>query len=184
MKYNYIFTITFLISISSISSVYADDTLKLDTTLEHDFNNYYNFPKETELTLTGDHEMCPSNDCKMIFDRHVDAFIGTGITLNVENDQMTLNGYFKLTGSGEDKGIIGLLFRCEQSEVRENAESGTTKYICPKGSGSFLPEDESLGAYDYDYSASFELPSSHFIFNGTSTGTNGGNQHDCILFDC
>jgi hypothetical protein len=174
----------FLFSISFILSVHAEDTLKIDTKLIHDFDNYYNFPKETDLTLTGNHEMCPNNDCKMIFDRYVDAFIGTGITLHVENDQMTLNGYFKLTGSGQDKWIIGLLFQCDQPNIIKNAETGTTKYFCDKGNGSFLPEDESLGAYNYDYSALFELPSRKFILNGTSTGTSGGNQHDCILFNC
>jgi len=42
--------------------------------------------------------MCPKNDCKMIFDKYVDAFIGTGVTLNAKPNNMTLNGYLKLTG--------------------------------------------------------------------------------------
>ncbi len=59
-----------------------------------------------------------------------------------------------------------------------------TRHVCDDGSGSFMPEDISLGDYNYDFTASFELPSRHFIFNGTSTGTTGGDQHDCILFNC
>ena len=132
------------------------------------------------------HEMCPSNNCKIIFDKYVDEFIGSGVVLTTEpnKNKMTLNGYFRLTGGEDDKCIciIGLLFECE-THTETNEKLGTTKYVCG-GSGSFIPEDESKGAYNYDYTASFELPSKHFIFNGTSTGTTGGSQHDCILFDC
>jgi len=169
VKYYY-FIITFLIALINIPSAFGEDRLKIDTILTHDFDTYYNFPKQTPLILTGNHDICPSNNCKMIFDKYVDAFIGTGVTLNVEPNKMTLNGYLKLKGA-EDKGIMGLLFKCEPIDIEKNAKLGTTEYVCPKGSGSFLPEDESLGAYNYDFSASFELPSRHFIFKGTNTGT-------------
>jgi len=152
-----------------VNFVYAEDTLKIDTILKHDFDTYYNFPKQTQLILSGNHDICSSNDCKMIYDKHVEAFIDSGVILNMEPNKMTLNGYFKLAGD-EDKGIIGLLFQCEP-DTETNAELGTTKYVCLEGSGSFLPEDELLGAYNYDFTASFELPSRQFMFNGTNTGT-------------
>jgi len=63
MKYSYFVAIAFLISIVSIPNVFAEGTLKIDTMLEHDFDNYYNFPKQTPLILSGNHDICPSNDC-------------------------------------------------------------------------------------------------------------------------
>jgi len=172
MKYYY-FVIPSLIVLINVPNVVGEDTLKIDTILDHDFDTHYNFPKQTQLDLTGNHDMCPSNDCKMIYDKSVEEFIGTGITLNAEPNKMTVNGWFKLKGA-EDKWIIGLLFKCEPIDIEKNAKLGTTKYVCNGGSGSFLPEDESLGAYNYDFSASFELPSRHFILNGTNTATTGG----------
>ena len=171
MKYYY-FVIASLIVLINVPNAFGEDTLKIDTILSHDFDNYYNFPKQTPLVLTGNHDMCPGNDCKMIFDKYVDAYIGTGITLNVEPNNMTLNVYFKLKGSGEDKWIIGLLFKCEPIDIEKNAKVGTTKYVCNRDSGWFIPEEREI-QYNYDYSASFELPSRHFIFNGTNTGTIG-----------
>src|SRR5687768_5984663 len=131
----YYFVISILVILINTPNVFAEDTLKIDTTLTHDFDNYYNFPKQTELILTGNHDMCPSNDCKLVFDKYVDAFIGTGITLEVDPSKMILNGYFKLTGSGEDKWILGLLFKCEPIDMEKNAKMGTTMYVCNEGSG-------------------------------------------------
>jgi len=173
MKYSYFFGILFLLSIIGFPNVFAEDTLKIDTILKHDFDTYYKFPKQTELILSGNHDMCPKNDCKMVFDKYVDAYIGTGVTLNALPNNMTMNGYLKLTGSGKDNSIMGLTFKCEPINVEENAKLGTTKYICPKGSGWIIPENKDV-EYDYDYSASFELPSGHFILNGTNSGTSGG----------
>jgi len=168
MKYYFFIIVLSLLTI--FPKVLAEDTLKIDTILTHDFDTYYEFPKQTQLILSGNHDMCPSNDCKMIYDKYVEEFIGSGLILNVEPNKMTLNGYFKLAG-GEYKGIMGLLFKCEPIDTGTNAELGTTKYVCYEGSGSFLPEDELLGSYNYDFTASFELPSRHFMFNATNTGT-------------
>jgi len=189
MRYSIGIVISIFLFLVNIPNAFAEDTLQIDTKLKHspdNIDNYYTFPKQTQLILSGNHEMCPSNNCKIIFDKYVDEFIGSGVVLTTEpnKNKMTLNGYFRLTGGEDDKCIciIGLLFECE-THTETNEKLGTTKYVCG-GSGSFIPEDESKGAYNYDYTASFELPSKHFIFNGTSTGTTGGSQHDCILFDC
>ena len=186
LKNRYYFGITFVIFLMNIPNAFAEDTLQIDTKLKHspdDIDNYYTFPKQTQLILSGNHEMCPSNNCKIIFDKYVDKFIGSGVVLTTEPNKMNLHGYFRLTG-GEDKCIciIGLLFECD-THTETNSKLGTTRYVC-EGSGSFMPEDISLGDYNYDFTASFELPSKHFIFNGTNTRTTGGDQHDCILFDC
>ena len=98
MKFYYVFVIVVLIFLINIPNALAEDTLKIDTILRHDFNTFYNFPKQTPLILSGNHDMCPNDDCKMIFDKYVDAFIGTGVTLNAKPNNMTLNGYLKLTG--------------------------------------------------------------------------------------
>ena len=95
------------------ASVLAEDTLKIDTILKHDFNTYYNFHKQTPLILSGNNKICPNNDLKMILDKCVDTFTGTGLTLNMEPNKMTSDGYLKLTGSGEDKCIVELLFICK-----------------------------------------------------------------------
>jgi hypothetical protein len=170
MKYYYIFGIILLLTIIGIPAVFAEDTLKIDTILKHDFDNYYNFPKQTPLILSGNHDMCPSNDCKMIFDKAVDDYMDGGVTLKLEPNKMTVNGYLKLAGSGYGPAIISTLFECESINVEKNTKLGTTKYICPEGSGWFIPAENQDIQYNYDYSASFELPSGHFTLNGTNRG--------------
>lgn len=93
--------------------------LKIDSILTHDFDTYYNFPKQTPLILSGNHEICLSNDCKMIYDKSVDDYGCGGVTLNVESNKMILNGFFKLTGSGY-KGILGLTFQCEPIDTKNH----------------------------------------------------------------
>lgn len=171
MKFYYFSVIVVLIFLINIPNVLAEDTLKIDTILRHDFNTVYNLPKQTPLILLGNHDMCPNNDCKMIFDKYGNESNETGVTLNAEPNNMTLNGYLKFTGSGEDKGIVELFFTCNPINIEKNPKPGTTKYICPQGDGNFVPENEQLGLYDYHFTASFELPSRHFIFNGIYTGT-------------
>ena len=171
MKFYYVFVIVVLIFLINIPNALAEDTLKIDTILRHDFNTFYNFPKQTPLILSGNHDMCPNDDCKMIFDKYSDESTGTGVTLTAEPNKMTLNGYLKLTGSGEDKWIVELFFTCNPINIEKNPKLGTTKYICPEGDGNFVPENEQLGLFDYYFTASFELPSRHFIFNGIYTGT-------------
>jgi len=170
MKYYCVFCIAFLVFLINIPNVFAEDTLKIDSILTHDFDTYYNFPKQTPLILSGNHEVCPGNDCKMIYDKSVDDYGFGGVVLNVEPNKMTMNGFFKLTGSGY-KGIMGLTFQCEPIDTK-TTDVGTTKYVCNGSNGNITPvNEESCCAYSYDFTASFELPSRHFIFNGTHTGT-------------
>jgi hypothetical protein len=171
MKFYYVFIIAVVILLFNIHSILAYDTLKIDTILRHDSNTVYNFPKQIPLILSGNHDMCPKKDCKLILDNYVHESTGDGVTLNAEPNNMTLNGYIKLTGSGNDKGILDLLFTCNAINTEKNPKLGTTTYICHEGDGNFVPENEQLGVFDYVFTASFELPSGHFVFNGTYTGT-------------
>jgi len=188
--YHFGFGITFLIALINIPIAFGqedvEDTLKIDTILKQGVETYYVFPKQTPLTLTGEQEMCPSNNCKMIFDKSIEDFGSDGISLSLvpENNTMNVFGYLKLKG-GADKGVLDIGFECDISNIEKNAKLGTTKYVCSDASGWFIPEDIDK-QYNYDYSASFELPSRHFILNGTSTGVlrGTGSGHDCILFDC
>lgn len=100
--------------------------------------------------------MCPSNDCKIIYDKSDDEYGFGGVTLKVEPNKMTINGFFKLTGSGH-KGVIGLTFQCEPIDTK-TTDGETTKYVCNGGSGNITPVDEvSCCPYYYDFTASFEL---------------------------
>jgi hypothetical protein len=169
VKYYY-FIIAFVVALINVPNAFAEDTLKIDTILDHDFDTYYNFPKQTPLILTGNHDMCPSNDCKMIYDKSVDDYGFGGVTLNVEPNKMTMNGFFKLTGSGY-KGILGLTFQCESIDTK-TTDVGTTKHVCNGSNGDITPvNEESCCAYYFDFTASFELPSRHFMLNATHTGT-------------
>lgn len=148
----------------NLPNVFAQGSLKIDIILEHDFNNYYDFPQETNLYFEGNNDICPINKCVMMHDKE-DLMAPT---FHVENIKMTLNGAFRLEG-GRDVGQMEFDFTCEPNQVQKNPSIGTTKYTCSGGSGSFIPEKNAL--YNYDFSASFDLPSRHFVFNGTNTGT-------------
>lgn len=87
MKFYYFFVIVVLIFLANIPNVLAEDTLKIDTILRHDFNTVYNLPKQTPLILLGNHDICPNNDCKMIFDKYVNESNETGVTLNAESNK-------------------------------------------------------------------------------------------------
>ncbi len=170
MRYAYVFGIASLVFLINIPNVFAEDTFKIDSILTHDFDTYYNFPKQTPLILSGNHEMCLSNDCKMIYDKPVDDYGFGGVTSNVESNKMILNGFFKLTGSGY-KGILGLTFQCESIDTK-TTDVGTTKYVCNGSNGNITPVDEqNCCAYYYDFTALFELPLRHFMLNATHTGT-------------
>ena len=153
-----------LICLINLPNVFAQGSLKMDLILEHDFNNYYNFPQDTNLYFEGNNDICPINKCVMMYDEG--DFMAP--TFRVEDNNMTLNGAFRLEGS-RDAGIMDFVFTCEPNEIQENPGIGTTKYTCNGGSGSFIPERKAL--CNYDFSASFDLPSRHFVFNGTNTGT-------------
>lgn len=60
-------------------NVFAQGSLKMDLILEHDFNNYYNFPQDTNLYFEGNNDICPINKCVMMYDEGIVLLIVVGM---------------------------------------------------------------------------------------------------------
>jgi hypothetical protein len=60
---------------------------------------------------------------------------------------------------------VDLFFMCTFDDIQENLKNGTTKYPCSDQYATGVTRTFNHTAYPYIFSASFELPSRHFVLN-------------------
>ena len=158
------------------TSASTKDSFSIDVNLlkynQSNQKNLYIIPGNYNLNLSGSTLVCPSNDCETEF-KHL-AF-----TLDEKGEFMDLIGDFKLIDnksngqlSPKEKNLVeqmSLQFPCQLSSIQKDAENGITKYICSdkvEDDGNIFRKYNST-QYRYKFTASFELPSRHYILNAT-----------------
>jgi len=155
-------------------------TLRIEATMEEDkrlSGEFYNFPKDGIFEINNS-KTCPSNQCKFILEMESDP-----IRLLFTDKYMMLSGDYRLQDNitnghftpKKQKLVeeMGFHSQCYFDDIQENLKNGTTKYICSGKHDEFA--GTAMGAhafrhfndtwYPYTFSASFELPSRHFVFN-------------------
>jgi hypothetical protein len=157
-------------------------TLRIEGIMVESFliPGFYYFPKDVIFEINNSKTICPSNQCKFIDDMERDR-----IHLLFTEDYMLLSGNYRLQDNitnghftpKKQKLVENMGFHslCYFDDIQEDLKNGTTKYICSgkydefKGTamGAHAVRNFNKAWYPYTFSASFELPSRHFVLNAT-----------------
>ena len=182
-EFSIIFALVGLIVLLSLNqgSVFGldtvNDTFNIDTILS---KNPYAFTDNDPLDLSNSDIVCPSNNCKTI-----PEFAGFAVlTIDEGASFMAMNGFFNLVddmsngklGPKKQKLIeqMDFGFTCSFSDIREDPKNKTTKYICSRPDRDYFDIERKFNStkYIYRFTASFELPSRHFVLNATEAHEN------------
>ena len=137
----------------------------------------YDFPEDGIFEISNDSKICPSNECKLIPNNKITSSpTGMFLAFSEEGNAMTLGGYYRLQDDITNNHFtpkkqklvedVNFLFLCTFDDIQENLENGTTKYLCSDEYAIFgANRSFNNTAYPYIFSASFELPSRHFVLN-------------------
>ena len=138
----------------------------------------YGFPKDGVFEISNNSKICPSNQCELIPNTRVVTSTPTGMFLAFSEDgnAMTLAGYYRLQDDitnghftpKKQKLVedVSFLFLCTFDDIQEDLENGTTKYLCSDQHAIFgATRTFNHTTYPYTFSASFELPSRHYVLN-------------------
>lgn len=154
-------------------------TIRVEGTLEEDVNSYY-LPKDGIFVISDNNDVCPSNQCKLIPKNLGCSSSPSGmfITFSEEGNSKSMAGCYRLQDDITNGHFtpkkqelvegVHFYFRCSFDDIQEDLKNGTAKYICSDeyalsgASRTFNNTD-----YPYTFSASFELPSRHFVLNAT-----------------
>lgn len=165
----------------SLSANAYAGTITIDGILEEPIANNYGIPKDL-FKISNNSKICPSNQCKIIPPPGPALHpSGMFLGLNEEGNLMLLMGFFRLQDDitnghftpKKQKLVedVSLSFMCTFDDIQENVKNGTTKYLCSHGSTYGITRDFNNTDYPYTFSASFELPSRHFVLNATESAT-------------
>jgi hypothetical protein len=163
--------------LSFSANAYAG-TIRIDGFLEvpDRISKTYDFPKGGLFELSNNNTVCPSNQCKLIPNTKVTS-TPSGMYLASNENGMMLTGFYRLQDNitnahfthKKQKLVEGVdfMFSCVFDDIQENLKNGTTKYLCSDKSTLFGAATRSFNNtnYPYNFSASFELPSRHFVLN-------------------
>jgi hypothetical protein len=173
----YSFLVTSVLVLSLSANAYAG-TIRIEGILEESdkISKTYDFPKHGIFEISNNNKVCPSNQCKLIPNTKVTS-TPSGMFLASNGDSMMLTGFYRLQDDitnghfthKKQKLVEGIdfMFSCVFDDIQENLKNGTTKYLCSDKSTLFGGAARSFNNtnYPYTFSASFELPSRHFVLN-------------------
>jgi hypothetical protein len=178
MKYvAYSILIMPMLLLSLSANAYAG-TIRIEGILEEPdkISGTYDFPKDGIFEISNNSKICPSNQCKLIPNSKVTSTpSGMFLAFSEEGNSMTLAGYYRLQDDitnghftpKKQKLVEGVdfFFICLFDDIQEN-KNGTTKYLCSdEYTTNGATRTFNHTSYPYVYSASFELPSRHFVLN-------------------
>jgi hypothetical protein len=176
----YIFVIAILVVVSSglNSYVFGSESFQIDTILKEGLKVgskvHYHFPIPTDNTFNPSNSkaVCPSNDCVVKFNSPYDLLL----SVDENSSYMSLQGYFRLQDNQTNGHFtpkkqnfvenMQIWFGCGFNDIIE--VHGSTKYTCSvEDTGGIIARIFNSTISNYDYSASFELPSMHYVLNAT-----------------
>lgn len=144
-------------------------------TSEDDDSEWHELVNNNQLDISNSSIVCPSNHCKMksyadkmIFIRS-DDYMALAGKFDLVDDQS--NGQF----NPKKQELIEQMdfdFRCNYQDIQEDSAKKTTKYICSDPQDGSIRRMFNDTTYPYTFTATFELPSRHFILNATETHDN------------
>jgi hypothetical protein len=160
-------------------------TIRLEGIMEEESKTWpgtYYLPKNGIFAEINKSNICPSGQCKFIPEMDPMSDMNH-IQLHFTEEYMAFSGNFRLQDDitnghftpKKQKLVeqMGFTFQCTYDDIQEDLKNGTTKYICSGKNDTFA--GTMLGGqairhfnntwYPYTYSASFELPSRHFVLN-------------------